>query len=84
MLNLVEALADDEAMLPAPCRHGNIVEGHACYCHVEDPAAPRKCPIWRHYGAHDASRWHAKGDFDKDDNWAGGCRWFVPVEAALA
>jgi hypothetical protein len=47
MLNLVELISDDEEMEQSPCKHGNIVTGHACYCHSEAPKAPRKCPIWR-------------------------------------
>lgn len=66
-MNLVEMIADEQR--PAPCRFGNIVEGHACYCH--HPHGPRKCPIWRAYGEH-AERWH-------DDEQRGGCRFFVPV-----
>jgi len=46
MINLVEMLNDVD-FTPAPCKHGNIVEEHACYCHSEDASAPRKCPIWR-------------------------------------
>jgi hypothetical protein len=56
------------------------VKGHACYCH--HPQCPRKCPIWREFGEH-PDKWHNKGDWDADDwNWAGGCRFFVPVEDA--
>ena len=29
----------------APCKHGNIIESHACYCHHDD--GPRKCPKWK-------------------------------------
>lgn len=77
MLNLVEQLTDSEDMRMAPCRHGNIVEGHACYCHNSAKDAPRKCPIWRNYGKSDLSKWHSDGDFDADE-WDGGCKWFVP------
>lgn len=41
MTNLVEK--DDQE--PAPCKYGNIVDKHACYCH--HPEAYRKCPQWR-------------------------------------
>lgn len=43
MINLVEMIADESE--PAPCKWGNIVPGHACYCHNDD-ATYRKCPIW--------------------------------------
>ena len=48
-MNLVELVTDD-MQEPAPCRYGNIVVGHACYCHNSDENAPRKCPIWRNGG----------------------------------
>lgn len=64
-MNLVELIADEQRS--APCRFGNIVEGHACYCH--HPHGPRKCPIWRALGEH-AEGWH-------DDEQRGGCRFFV-------
>jgi hypothetical protein len=47
MINLVEMIAYEEDVLDAPCKHGVIIAGHACYCHHESPEAPRKCPIWR-------------------------------------
>ena len=50
MINLVEMIVDDDETMPAPCKYGNIVIGHACYCHHESPNAPRKCPIWRNGG----------------------------------
>jgi hypothetical protein len=71
-MNLVELVEDEQH--PSPCRHGNIVDGHACYCHHGQ--GPRKCPIWRHYGEHDLTRWHNRGDWDADE-WSGGCRFFV-------
>ena len=46
-MSLVELCADPEEHQPAPCRFGNIITGHACYCHHKSPEAPRKCPIWR-------------------------------------
>ena len=46
MINLVEWATDENKQKPAPCSWGNIVEGHACYCHNEK-APYRKCPIWR-------------------------------------
>lgn len=45
--NVVEALADDDETMQSPCKHGNIVINHACYCHNESPDAPRKCHVWR-------------------------------------
>ena len=47
MINLVELTSEDDEQMQAPCKYGNIVIGHACYCHHESPDAPRKCPIWR-------------------------------------
>ena len=44
MINLVELAEEGEQ---APCKHGNIIAGHACYCHSKHKDAPRKCPIWR-------------------------------------
>ena len=44
-MNLVELFADEEEQKPSPCKYGNIVTGHACYCH--HPKAYRKCPQWR-------------------------------------
>lgn len=74
MLNIVELIG--EAQHPSPCRFGNIVDDHACYCHHEQ--GPRKCPVWRNYGE-DLDKWHNKGDWD-DDNWLGGCRYFKPQQ----
>jgi len=42
MINLVELIADEQEQ--ASCKFGNIVKGHACYCH--HPKAWRKCPQW--------------------------------------
>ena len=55
-MNLVELIADDSEQRDAPCRFGNIIVGHACYCHHRK--GPRKCPIWQQYGEHDKARWH--------------------------
>lgn len=71
MINLVEVIADDQ--YPSPCKYGNIVDGHACYCHQPDIDV-RKCPIWRNYGV-EKKKWHNKGDWDKED-WNGGCKYF--------
>lgn len=74
-MNLVELAADEQH--PSPCRFGNIVDGHACYCHHEQ--GPRKCPVWRSYGEQ-ADKWHNRGDWDKDE-WNGGCRLFrAPIK----
>lgn len=45
MFNLVELIADDnEQSQNQPCVYGNLVEGHAVYCHNHTWAdAPRKC-----------------------------------------
>jgi hypothetical protein len=42
MNSLVEVSEDTK---PSPCKYGNIVPGHACYCN--HPEAYRKCPQWR-------------------------------------
>ena len=67
-MNLVELIDDDQH--PAPCRHGNIVDGHACYCHHPAGDAPRKCPIWRNYGEHKLEHWRV------DAAWEDGCPYF--------
>ena len=71
MVNLVELIADEQH--PSPCKYGNIVDGHACYCHHPDTGV-RKCPIWRWHGE-DLAAWHSNGDWDSD-NWESGCKWF--------
>lgn len=61
MFNLVELVAGDEEQESAPCAHGNIVSGHACYCHDDDwKEGPRKCPIWSNWGTSDLSKWHKR------------------------
>ena len=67
MENLVEVFANAEDMRPAPCRHGNIVEGHACYCHHMD--GPYKCPLWFRYT-------EAVEYWNKNE-----CRFFEPKES---
>lgn len=69
-MNLVELIDDDQH--EAPCKHGNIVSGHACYCHHDSPRAHRKCPIWRNYGEHDLTKWK-RGTWDE-----GACPLFSP------
>jgi len=73
MFNVIELLDDGEK---APCRFGNIVPGHACYCHNDQWAdGPRKCPIWRNFGV-SKERWFGKeGAFD-DLPYEGGCPRF--------
>jgi hypothetical protein len=72
-MNFVELLAEEQHQ--SPCKYGNIVDGHACYCHHPDSA--RKCPIWKYYGE-DLTKWHNNGDWDKVD-WNDGCRFFEKV-----
>lgn len=43
-MNLVELLSDGDEQMPSPCDHGNVVIGHACYCH--HPNGPRKCRLY--------------------------------------
>lgn len=68
LMNLVETISDDQS--DAPCLHGNIIPGHACYCHHPSSLAPRKCPIWSLYGESDLTRWK------KDQTWEDGCPFF--------
>jgi len=42
VFNLVELLEEPK---PSGCKFGNLVEGHAIYCHHED--GPRKCNQFR-------------------------------------
>lgn len=65
-MNLVELVAGN--MYDSPCIHGNIVDGHACYCHADTDETPRKCHLWRRHGD-DPEGW-CKGDWDK------GCPYF--------
>lgn len=81
MINLVEMCSDEQHQ--SPCANGNIVDGHACYCHMQHDDAPRKCPIWRNFGEGDLSKWHGNGDFDADE-WDGGCKWFVSANSAIS
>lgn len=77
-MNLVELIADEQH--PSPCIYGNIVDGHACYCH--HPEGLRKCPIWRKYGEDELDKWHNKGDWDSM-GWDGGCKLFEPTEESI-
>ena len=59
MFNIVELVGDEQSQ--SPCKWGNIVEGHACYCHNDEwKEGPRKCPIWRQWGVGDLSKWHQR------------------------
>lgn len=61
MFNIVELAADQDEQKPAPCKWGNIVVGHACYCHKDDwKEGPRKCPVYRNFGDSDLSKWHKR------------------------
>lgn len=62
----------------SPCENGTILDEYACCCYAQNANAPSKCPIWQRFGASDASRWHAMGDFE-DGKWDGGCKWFEPA-----
>lgn len=68
LMNLLEVISDEQRA--SPCKHGNIVCVHACYCDYSLPDAPRKCPIYRKYGEHDLARWR------KDETWQNGCPYF--------
>lgn len=60
MSNLVELMADDEDQEPSPCANGNVVIGHACYCH--HPAGPRKCRLyWDGVEAMKTCEWFEEG-----------------------
>lgn len=60
MFNLVEIMAENEEQQVAPRKWGNIVTGHACYCHNDAwEEGPRKCPIYRSYGL-DPEKWHQR------------------------
>lgn len=69
MFNLVEMVAEEHQ--EAPCAHGNIVPGHACYCHAETPETPRKCHIWRHHST-ELKFWRKADEIDPDK----GCPYF--------
>lgn len=56
MMEIVEMMADGQHA--SPCKHGNIVDGHACYCHHPDRA--RKCAVWSRFGEYDLNKWHQR------------------------
>ena len=60
MINLVELVADEDEHEQSPCKFGNIVKGHACYCHHSAEDAPWKCPIWRFSGTWARGPWAEK------------------------
>jgi len=62
MINLVELCAEDEGQELSPCQHGNIVVGHACYCHHAN--GPRKCPQWRNAEPYEGCRMFEKAQVD--------------------
>ena len=63
MFNIVELIADEQE--DSPCKWGNIVTDHACYCHKDDwKEGPRKCPIYRSHGASDLTKWR-KADWGR-------------------
>ena len=44
MFNLVEASSADSSNFNQSCKYGNLVDGHAVYCHNDGwKEAPRKC-----------------------------------------
>ena len=43
-INLVEWMAEEDEQESSPCAFGNVVKGHACYCHHDD--GPRKCHLY--------------------------------------
>jgi len=78
MMNLVELMAEDQDQYDSPCKYGNIVAGHACYCH--HPDSLRKCPVWKYYGEQ-LDKWHNRGNWN-EESWDGGCQYFEPQEQA--
>lgn len=60
MFNAIELIADEDEQARSPCKFGNIIVGHACYCHADHwKDGPRKCPVWRYFGI-DESKWHKR------------------------
>jgi hypothetical protein len=77
MFNLVEFAASDDEQSQAPCKWGNIVEGHACYCHADHwKEGPRKCPIWRNFETPGPAWRKVDGPVFPVD---GGCPMFEPL-----
>jgi hypothetical protein len=73
-INLAELVAGENEHEQSPCKFGNIIIGHACYCHNESDETPRKCPIWRNYGVENLGRWK-KTSWDEE-----GCPFFESVK----
>lgn len=64
-LSLMELVTEDEQQsFNQRCRFGNLIEGHAVYCHCENPESPRKCRQTWYFGE------KAKGRQDED------CKFF--------
>jgi hypothetical protein len=68
MDNLVEMIFGDGPNFCQPCKHGNLVDEHAVYCHNEVwKDAPRKC----------RRTWYTGGEVRDED-----CPGFTPNESA--
>lgn len=66
-INLVEMFTDEEEQsFNQKCKFGNLVDGHAVYCHSDNPNAPRKCRRTWYYGKNE------KGMQDED------CPYYEP------
>ena len=64
VFNLVEMFLDeDESAFNQKCKHGNLVFGHAVYCHSEDENSPRKC----------RRTWYTSGEVKDED-----CQFYEP------
>lgn len=64
MENLVEMFAEEsEQYFNQKCKFGNLVKGHAVYCHSENPNAPRKC----------TRTWYTGGQVNDED-----CQFYEP------
>jgi hypothetical protein len=63
-LNWVEMFSDEEEQsFNQSCKFGNLVYGHAVYCHCDKEGAPRKC----------RRTWYTGGDVKDED-----CEYFKP------
>lgn len=68
MFNLVEMIEDGQRN--QPCAHGNLIDGHAVYCHNDEwKEAPRKC----------RRTWYTGGEVRDED-----CPGFKANQAATA
>ena len=59
MFNIVELIAEEQE--PCDCLYGNVVVGHACYCH-SDKSPYRKCPQWRFGKPYQECKYYKKRD----------------------